>query len=88
MNKFKSKKSNYNKRRKCELCELNMNYVDYKNVEFLAKYITGTGQIKPKSASGNCAKDQRKVANAIKRARFMALMPYTKERVRVVKSAA
>lgn len=71
-------------RRRCELCEAQMDYVDYKNVSFLERYIAGTGKIKPHSATGTCAKHQRKVANAIKRARFMALMPYMKDRVRVM----
>ncbi|EGV00157.1 30S ribosomal protein S18 [Mycoplasmopsis columbina] len=87
MFKKNSKKSGYNKRRKCVLCEQKINYVDFKDVETLNKFVSGTGQIKPRSVSGACAKDQRKIATAIKRARFMALMPYAKERVRVVKSA-
>ncbi|MGY5139622.1 30S ribosomal protein S18 [Mycoplasmopsis gallinarum] len=80
------KKPGFIRRRRCELCENKVNYVDYKDVEFLNKFVTGTGQIKAHSATGTCAKDQRKVATAIKRARFMALMPYSKDRVRVVKS--
>lgn len=78
------KKTNYRKRR-CELCELKLTYVDYKDVKFLEKFVTNNGKIKPSANSGNCARDQRKVANAIKRARFMALMPYTKERIRAGK---
>ena len=61
---------------------IKITYVDYKDVKFLEKFVTNTGQIKPSASTGNCAKDQRKVANAIKRARFMALLPYVKERVR------
>ncbi|MGV2393597.1 UNVERIFIED_CONTAM: 30S ribosomal protein S18 [Campylobacter lari] len=79
---FKKRRVNFRKR--CELCEQHIEYVDYKNVDFLNKYITGTGSIKPHSSTGTCAKDQRKIARAIKRARFMALMPYIKERVRVL----
>ncbi|MGP1451734.1 MAG: 30S ribosomal protein S18 [Metamycoplasmataceae bacterium] len=75
------KKLNFKKRR-CELCDSKITYVDYKDVKFLEKFVTNTGQIKPSASTGNCAKDQRKVANAIKRARFMALLPYVKERVR------
>ncbi|WP_029513013.1 30S ribosomal protein S18 [Mycoplasmopsis iners] len=82
-----NKKPGFIKRRKCEICEARLNYVDYKDIEFLNKFINGTGQIKAKSLTGACAKDQRKIATAIKRARFMALMPYSKDRVRVVKSA-
>ncbi|QDF64906.1 30S ribosomal protein S18 [Mycoplasma nasistruthionis] len=64
-----------------------MSYVDYKNVELLNKFVSATGQIKAKSSTGTCAKHQRKVANAIKRARIIALMPYHVVRARVNKSA-
>lgn len=79
------KKSGFNRRRRCDLCELNINYVDYKDVKFLGKYVAPNGSIRPHSTTGACAKDQRKIAQAIKRARFMALMPYKKDQVRVVK---
>ncbi|WP_408634331.1 30S ribosomal protein S18 [Mycoplasmopsis fermentans] len=82
---FNNKKKNNFRRRRCETCDQKLTYVDYKDVEFLSKFITATGQIKPHSATGACAKDQRKIANAIKRARFMALIPYSKDRVRLVK---
>lgn len=79
----KKKLGNF-RRRRCESCDSQINYVDYKNIEFLNKYISSTGQIKPRATTGTCAKDQRKIATAIKRARFMALIPYTKERIRSV----
>ncbi|QDY86676.1 30S ribosomal protein S18 [Mycoplasma anserisalpingitidis] len=83
---FKKNKKGFGSRRKvCEFCEQNMNYVDYKNLELLKRYISGTGQIKSSSMSGTCAKHQRSVSNAIKRARFVALLPYTIVRVRVQK---
>ncbi|ENY70166.1 30S ribosomal protein S18 [Mycoplasmopsis bovigenitalium] len=88
MAKFNKTKKPFTKRRRSLIAELNLNYIDYKDVELLSKFITGTGQIKPRSATGLSAKDQRKVAMAIKRARFMALMPYTKERVRAVATVA
>ncbi|WP_373456870.1 30S ribosomal protein S18 [Mycoplasma sp. 1018B] len=84
--KKNNKKNAFTKRRKCEMCELKINYLDYKNVEFLSKFVNGTGQIKAKSMTGACSKDQRKIATAIKRARFMALMPFAKDRVRIIKS--
>ncbi|VEU77795.1 30S ribosomal protein S18 [Mycoplasmopsis columbinasalis] len=87
MIKRKDKKSSFGKRRRCEICELKYNYIDFKDVEFLNKYVSGTGQIKPRLTTGACAKDQRKIAMAIKRARYIALMPYTKDRVRVLKNA-
>ncbi|TQC54172.1 30S ribosomal protein S18 [Mycoplasmopsis mucosicanis] len=84
MPKFRNKKQGFNKRRRSLIEELNLNYIDYKDIDLLSKFVTGTGQIKARSLTGLSAKDQRKVAMAIKRARFMALMPFTKERVRVV----
>ncbi|WP_029608749.1 30S ribosomal protein S18 [Mycoplasma simbae] len=88
MAKIRSKKSAFNKRRRSLIAELNLNYIDYKDVDLLSKFVTGTGQIKARALTGLSAKDQRKVAMAIKRARFMALMPYSKERVRVVSNTA
>ncbi|AIA29548.1 30S ribosomal protein S18 [Mycoplasmopsis californica HAZ160_1] len=78
------KKPFFNKRRRSLIAELNLNYIDYKDIDLLSKFVTGTGQIKARSLTGLDAKDQRKVAMAIKRARFMALMPYAKERIRVL----
>ncbi|WP_027120799.1 30S ribosomal protein S18 [Mycoplasmopsis lipofaciens] len=82
---IRPKKTTFIKRRRCQLCDDKINYVDYKDVEFLEKFIAGNGQIKPHAATGTCAKDQRKIASAVKRARYMALIPYIKERVRVMK---
>lgn len=50
--------------------------IDYKNVEFLRKFLNVKGKIVSRRSSGNCAKHQRKVSVAIKRARFLALLPY------------
>lgn len=80
----RSKKLAFQKRRRCESCDSKINYVDYKDIEYLSKFLTGTGQIKPRANTGICAKDQRKIAMAIKRARYMALIPYTKERIRTM----
>ncbi|WP_029906247.1 30S ribosomal protein S18 [Mycoplasmopsis opalescens] len=79
-----NRKKPMQKRRRCDLCENKIHYVDYKNTEYLTRFIASAGQIKPRANTGTCAKDQRKIALAIKRARFMALMPYTKDRVRVI----
>ena len=65
----------------CQFCiqkELNGNIeTDYKDVEMLKKYITERGKILPKRITGNCAIHQRAVTTAIKRARQVALLPYT-----------
>jgi len=53
--------------------------VDYKDADRLRKYITERGKIIPRRISGNCAKHQRQLTRAIKRARIMALLPFTVE---------
>lgn len=68
----------FKKRRKvCEFCEKNAEAVDYKDVATLKKFISEKGKILPRRATGTCAKHQRKVTEAIKRARNVALLPYT-----------
>ncbi|MDQ3634179.1 MAG: 30S ribosomal protein S18 [Acidobacteriota bacterium] len=51
-------------------------YVDWKEVEYLSRFIPERGKIMPRRISGVSAKDQRRIARAIKRARVMALLPY------------
>ena len=79
-------KRNYNNKRKklfakrkvCRFCiESNSNPIDYKSTATLSHFITERGKIIPRRISGNCAKHQRKVALAIKRARNVALAPFT-----------
>jgi small subunit ribosomal protein S18 len=53
--------------------------IDYKDISKLKKYITERGKILPRRISGNCAKHQRTLTIAIKRARNIALLPYTTE---------
>ena len=62
-------------RKVCRFCKEKQE-IDYKNVELLAHFINSKGKITSRRANGNCAKHQRKVANALKRARFLALLPY------------
>jgi small subunit ribosomal protein S18 len=54
-------------------------HVDYKEVEKLKKYITDRGKIIPRRVTGTCAKHQRQLTGAIKRARFLALLPFTSD---------
>ncbi len=51
--------------------------ISYKQVELLQRYVTDRGKIRPRRQTGTCAKHQRVVAREIKRARYMALLPYT-----------
>ena len=71
------------RRRICMMCVDKMTRVDYKDTNFLRQYISDRGRIDSRRKSGNCAKHQRAIANAIKRARHLALIPYTVEHIRV-----
>lgn len=64
------------KRKVCYFTKNNVKYIDYKDVELLKKFIAPNGRIAPRRVTGTCAKYQRELAVAIKRARFMALLPY------------
>ncbi|MFZ0034719.1 MAG: 30S ribosomal protein S18 [Sedimentisphaerales bacterium] len=64
-------------RTQCRFCRRRIKYVDYKDIETLEKLLTHRGKIYSRKRSGNCASCQRKVKTAIKRARYMALLPYT-----------
>ncbi|CAT05158.1 30S ribosomal protein S18 [Mesomycoplasma conjunctivae] len=70
------------KKKPCQFCEANLLYIDYKNTELLKKSINVFGKIQPSRVSGSCAKHQRKLAQAVKRARMIALLPFIGERVR------
>ena len=68
----------FRKKRKkiCHMCAGKT--VDYKDVNIISKYINDNGKILPRRMTGACAKHQRHIANQIKIARYMALLPYTK----------
>lgn len=61
----------------CYYCVEKQEHVDYKDVEKLRKYISERGKIIPRRVTGNCAKHQRLLTEAVKRARYMALLPYS-----------
>jgi len=61
----------------CRFCRRRIKYIDYKDIETLQKLLTNRGKIYSRKRSGNCAKCQRKAKKAIKRARYMALLPFT-----------
>ena len=61
----------------CRFCREKKKYIDYKDIDTLQKLLTNRGKIFSRKRSGNCASCQRKVNQAIKRARFMALLPFT-----------
>lgn len=64
------------KKKVCQFCVEKAEYIDYKDTAKLRRYITEKGKILPRRMSGVCAKHQRPLAVAIKRARQMALLPY------------
>lgn len=63
----------------CSFCVDKIESIDYKEIGRLRKYITERGKILPRRISGNCAKHQRQLTIAIKRARNVALLPFTAE---------
>ncbi|HAI52264.1 MAG: 30S ribosomal protein S18 [Limnochordia bacterium] len=65
------------RRKICSFCVDKIDRIDYKEVGRLRRYVTERGKILPRRITGNCARHQRQLTTAIKRARFMALMPYT-----------
>ncbi|HOQ09984.1 MAG TPA: 30S ribosomal protein S18 [Syntrophomonadaceae bacterium] len=73
------KKERRKKKRQCNFCADKIEHIDYKEVPRLRRYITERGKILPRRITGNCARHQRQLTTAIKRARIMALLPYTSE---------
>jgi small subunit ribosomal protein S18 len=67
------------KKKVCAFCADKAETIDYKDVSKLRKYISERGKILPRRVSGNCAKHQRELTVAIKRARNIALLPFTTE---------
>lgn len=65
------------KNRKCRFCEDNITQIDYKNVPLLEQYLSQYFKIVPRYYSGTCLKHQKRLNHAIKRARLMALIPFT-----------
>ena len=63
----------------CSFCADKVEHIDYKDVAKLRRFIMERGKILPRRVSGNCAKHQRQVTLAIKRARNIALLPFTVE---------
>jgi len=66
-----------NKKNVCYFCAQNIKDIDYKNAELLRHFISAQAKIMPRKRSHFCSKHQRRLAMAIKRARFMALLPFS-----------
>lgn len=71
-------RKDYTRRKRfCRFCSDSSLMIEYKNYRLLRSFLTERGRIIPRRISGNCAKHQREVTRAIKRARHVALLPYT-----------
>ncbi len=64
--------------KQCYFCSQNLNEIDYKDLDNLKKFVSSQAKIVDPQHTGICAKHQRKLAEAVKRARFMGLLPYVR----------
>ena len=69
----------FRRQRVCFFCKKNIQEIDYKDEKTLFNFITDRGKIMPRRVSGTCARHQRKLSTAIKRARYLAILPYIRE---------
>ena len=67
------------KQKYCRFKKMKMKYVDYKDSDFLMRFLNEQGKLLPRRITGNSLKFQRKVAQAVKRARHIALLPYVSD---------
>ena len=74
--KRKKRKARVTEQAKCRFCREKISQVDYKDTATLTKLVTNQGKLFSRKRSGCCARHQRSLTTAIKRARFMGLMPY------------
>lgn len=62
----------------CYFCVNNIKEIDYKKTDMIGKFVSNYAKILPRHRMGTCSKHQRQLSNAVKRARYLALLPYTK----------
>ncbi|MDO8686830.1 MAG: 30S ribosomal protein S18 [Candidatus Berkelbacteria bacterium] len=65
-------------KRQCIFCKKKIDIIDYKDTQLLSRFLTPWSKIKAGHDTGTCSKHQRRLSEALKRARFLALMPYVK----------
>jgi small subunit ribosomal protein S18 len=70
----------YSRPKSCQFCGDKSSSIDYKKADMLRRYISDDGRIRPRRQTGTCARHQRVLAGAIKRARHIALLPFTGSR--------
>jgi small subunit ribosomal protein S18 len=80
MARFKGPRSP--KKKYCKLCVEKVTHIDYKDERKLQRFLTDHGKIVPRRVSGACSRHQAQVTRAIKRARVLALLPYTSDQLR------
>ena len=73
----KNKPLRKGKKRYCQFCADKTEYIDYKDVALLRKFVSDRGKIRARRVTGNCTRHQRRVAQAVKNAREMALLPFS-----------
>ena len=67
------------RRKVCFFCTEGIDHIDYKDIELLDRFVSDRGKIRPRRQTGTCARHQRRIALAIKRARHVALLPFVPE---------
>lgn len=72
----------FQRRRVCAFCVEKIERIDYKNIDMLRRFVSDQGQIESGRRTGTCARHQRRLTVAIKRARAIALLPFTAEHIR------
>ena len=75
--KDKGQRALFRRRKFCRFTAEKVEWIDYKDIEVLKDFVNETGKIIPARITGTSAGDQRQLSDAIKRARFLALLPYT-----------
>lgn len=73
---FNSRINDLSKKKYCRFKKSGIQYIDYKDADFLLKFVNDQGKILPRRLTGNSLKFQRKVATAVKRARHLAILPF------------
>jgi len=64
------------KKKVCRFCQMDVREINYKNVDILRRYVPEKGKLSPRRTTGTCSFHQRRLAQAVKRARIMALLPF------------
>lgn len=75
---YRGRRRGYFRKKVCRLCVNKIKVVDYKDVDLLKRFVTDRGKILPRRMTGTCAKHQRMLSHAVKRARMVALLPFAK----------